>query len=140
MFISLKPSSERNASAQQIIARLRPKLAQLEGVKLFLQARQDISVGGRAGQTQYQYTLQDANRDELYAWAPKVLDELQQLPELRDVATDQQTGGATATLTIDRDAAVALRHPAGGDRRHAVRRLRPARRSRSTSPSSTATT
>ncbi len=105
MFIALKPFSERHASAQQIIARLGPKLAKLEGVKVFLQARQDVQVGGRLTKTLYQYTLQDANGTELYQLAPKVLAKLQQLPQLRDVATDQQIGGATATLTIDRDTA-----------------------------------
>jgi hydrophobe/amphiphile efflux-1 (HAE1) family protein len=105
MFISLKPFAERHASAQQIIARLQPKLDKLEGVKLFLQARQDIQVGGRLTKTLYQYTLQDADGAELYRLAPKVLAKLQQVPQLRDVATDQQIGGATATLTIDRDAA-----------------------------------
>jgi hydrophobe/amphiphile efflux-1 (HAE1) family protein len=105
MFIALKPFAERHASAQQIIARLRPKLAKVEGAQLFLQAAQDIRVGGRLSKTQYQYTLQDADLGELYQWAPKVLDRLKAVPELRDVATDQQMGGTTATLTIDRDAA-----------------------------------
>jgi hydrophobe/amphiphile efflux-1 (HAE1) family protein len=105
MYIQLKPFAERHASAQQIIARLRPKLAQLEGVKVFLQARQDVQVGGRLTKTLYQYTLQDADGAELYHLAPKILGRLQTLPELRDVATDQQAGGTTATLSIDRDAA-----------------------------------
>ena len=104
-FIALKPFSERHATAQQIIARLRPKLAKVEGAKLYLQAAQDIRVGGRLSKTQYQYTLQDADTAELYGWAPKVLAKLGQLPELRDVGTDQQMAGPTATLTIDRDAA-----------------------------------
>ncbi len=105
MYITLKPFSERHASAQQIIARLRPKLAKVEGVKMFLQARQDVQVGGRLTKTLYQYTLQDADGAELYRLAPKVLDKLKNLPQLRDVATDQEMGGNTATLTIDRDAA-----------------------------------
>jgi multidrug efflux pump subunit AcrB len=104
-FIALKPFVERTASAQQIIARLRPKLAKVEGAQLFLQAGQDIRVGGRASKTQYQYTLQDADVGEMYTWSPKVLEAMQQLPELRDVATDQQSNGTTAWLTIDRDAA-----------------------------------
>ncbi|MFI4982336.1 MAG: efflux RND transporter permease subunit, partial [Nevskiales bacterium] len=104
-FITLKPFSERRASAQQIIARLRPKLAQVEGGALYLQAGQDIRVGGRLAKTQYQYTLTDADVGELYTWSPKVLDKLKTLPQVRDVATDQQMNGTTATLTIDRDAA-----------------------------------
>jgi multidrug efflux pump subunit AcrB len=104
-FISLKPRDERAASAQQVIARLRPKLSRVEGASLFLTAGQDIRVGGRPSKTQYQYTLQDADVSELYGWAPKVLARLQKLPELRDVTSDQQVGGATAELTIDRDAA-----------------------------------
>lgn len=105
MFITLKPFSERHASAQQIIDRLRPKLAKVEGAALFLQAAQDINVGGRASRTQFQYTLQDANLEELNEWGPKILQKLQSLPELRDVATDQQTNGATLRLEVDRDQA-----------------------------------
>ncbi len=104
-FITLKPFGQRTASAQQIIARLRPKLARVEGGALYLQAAQDVRVGGRPSKTLYQYTLQDSNADELYSFAPKVLEKLRGVPQLRDVATDQQLAGATATLTIDRDAA-----------------------------------
>ena len=104
-YISLKPWEERHATAQQVIARLRPKLAKVEGAQLFLQAGQDVRVGGRASKTQYQYTLQHPDVGELYTWAPRVLGKLKSLPELRDVATDQQSGGATAVITIDRDAA-----------------------------------
>jgi hydrophobe/amphiphile efflux-1 (HAE1) family protein len=104
-FISLKPFEQRDVSAQQVIARLRPKLAQVEGAQLFLQAAQDIRVGGRVSKTQYQYTLQDADVAELYDFAPRVLAKLKTLPQLRDLATDQQMAGTTATLTIDRDAA-----------------------------------
>ena len=104
-FIGLKPFGERNVTAQQVIARLRPKLAKVVGAQLFLNAAQDIRVGGRLSKTEYQYTLQDANAQELYAWAPKVLARLRQLPELRDVATDQQTGGTALDVTINRDAA-----------------------------------
>jgi hydrophobe/amphiphile efflux-1 (HAE1) family protein len=104
-FISLKPFDQRNVTAQQVIARLAPKLAKITGGKLFLSAAQDIRVGGRLSKTQYQYTLQDADANELYFWAPKVLAQLQKLPQLRDVATDQQTGGTSINLTIDRDAA-----------------------------------
>ncbi|MDB5504870.1 MAG: acriflavine resistance protein [Tardiphaga sp.] len=103
MFITLKPRDERNASAQQIIARLRPQLDKVEGARLFMQAAQDIRLGGRATRTQFEYTLQSANLAELNEWAPKILERMQKLPELRDVATDQQTKGTTLTLTIDRD-------------------------------------
>ena len=105
LYITLKPRSERDASAQQIIARLRPKLEKVEGARLFMQASQDVRLGGRATRTQFEYTLQDANLDELNEWAPKILAKMQTLPELRDVATDQQTQGTTLTLTINRDTA-----------------------------------
>jgi HAE1 family hydrophobic/amphiphilic exporter-1 len=105
MYVTLKPREERNASAQQVIERLRPKLEQVEGARQFLQASQDVRLGGRATRTQFEYTLQDADLDELNAWAPRVLKKLQTLPQLRDVATDQQTNGTTLTLTIDRDTA-----------------------------------
>jgi HAE1 family hydrophobic/amphiphilic exporter-1 len=105
MYVTLKPRDERDASAQEIIARLRPKFDKVEGARQFLQAAQDVRLGGRATRTQFEYTLQDANLEELNAWAPKVLERMQKLPELRDVATDQQTRGTTVTLTIDRDAA-----------------------------------
>jgi HAE1 family hydrophobic/amphiphilic exporter-1 len=105
MFITLKPRNERDVSAQQIIARLRPQFDKLEGARVFLQAAQDVRLGGRATRTQFEYTLQDANLDELNTWAPKILEKVKTLPELRDVATDQQTLGTTLTLTIDRDTA-----------------------------------
>jgi multidrug efflux pump subunit AcrB len=105
MFITLKPREERTASAAQIIDRLRPRLAQVQGAALFLQPAQDINIGGRPTRTLYQFTLQDPNLDELNNWAPKLFAKLKLLPELRDVATDQQTGGNTLTLTIDRDQA-----------------------------------
>ncbi|MES1162306.1 MAG: efflux RND transporter permease subunit, partial [Rhizobacter sp.] len=108
-FISLRPLDEgRTATADQIIARLRPKLAQIQGANLFLQAGQDIRVGGRASRTQYQYTIVDSNLDELNEWAPKLLARFQQIPQLRDLATDLQNSAATATLTIDRDRASSM--------------------------------
>jgi len=105
VFVTLKPRDERTANAQQIIARLRPKLEKVEGARLFMQAAQDVRLGGRPTRTQFEYTLQDANPNELNEWAPKILNKMKTLPELRDVATDQQTQGTTLTLTIDRDAA-----------------------------------
>jgi hydrophobic/amphiphilic exporter-1 (mainly G- bacteria), HAE1 family len=104
-FINLKPKTQRSASADEIIARLRPKLAAVEGANLYLQVLQDIKVGGRLGRTQYQYTLQDADLDELDVWAPKLVAKLQGLKQLSDVTSDQQANAATATLTIDRDRA-----------------------------------
>jgi HAE1 family hydrophobic/amphiphilic exporter-1 len=105
MYITLKPHDERDADAQQIIARLRPKLAKVEGARLYLQASQDVRLGGRATRTQFEFTLQDANLAELNEWAPKILARMQTLPQLRDVATDQQTEGTTLQLTINRDTA-----------------------------------
>jgi hydrophobic/amphiphilic exporter-1 (mainly G- bacteria), HAE1 family len=105
MFITLKPRDQRAATADQIIARLRPELDKVEGGKLFLQANQDVRVGGRISRTQYQYTLQGSDINELNQWAPKVLDKLKSLPALRDIASDQQTNGTTLTLTVDRDQA-----------------------------------
>jgi hydrophobic/amphiphilic exporter-1 (mainly G- bacteria), HAE1 family len=105
MFITLKPRRERDASAQQIIARLRPKLEKVQGARLYMQAAQDVRLGGRPTRTQFEFTLQDANLDELSAWAPKILAKMQTLPELRDVATDQQSEGTTLQLTINRDTA-----------------------------------
>jgi HAE1 family hydrophobic/amphiphilic exporter-1 len=105
MFITLKPRDERTATAQQIIARLRPKLEKVEGARLYMQAAQDVRLGGRPTRTQFEFTLQDANLDELNEWAPKILAKMQTLQQLRDVATDQQTNGTTLELKINRDTA-----------------------------------
>jgi HAE1 family hydrophobic/amphiphilic exporter-1 len=105
LFITLKPRDQRKTSAQQIIARLRPKLEKVEGARLFMQAAQDVRLGGRPTRTQFEFTLQDANLDELSEWAPKILARMQKLPELRDVATDQQSQGTTLQLQINRDTA-----------------------------------
>jgi multidrug efflux pump subunit AcrB len=108
VFAELKPLAERKVSADQIIARLRPKLAKLSGIGLFLQSVQDVRLGGRSSRTQYQYTLQDANLEELKQWAPKVLEHFRKLPMLKDVATDQQTRGLLLNVNIDRDTASRL--------------------------------
>ncbi|WP_342710893.1 efflux RND transporter permease subunit [Bradyrhizobium sp. B124] len=105
MFITLKPLNQRDANAQQIIARLRPKLEKVLGARLFMQAAQDVRLGGRPTRTQFEFTLQDANLAELNEWAPKILGKMQTLPQLRDVATDQQTNGTTVELKINRDTA-----------------------------------
>jgi hydrophobe/amphiphile efflux-1 (HAE1) family protein len=104
-WVNLKARNERTATADQIIGRLRPQLARVPGVTLFLQAAQDVSMGGRPARSQFQYTLQDANLDELAAFAPLMLDKMRTIPGLRDVATDQQSNATTAVLTIDRDTA-----------------------------------
>jgi HAE1 family hydrophobic/amphiphilic exporter-1/multidrug efflux pump len=103
--LGLKPRDERSVTADQIITRLRPELAKVPGATVFLQAAQDINVGGRTSRTQYQYTLQDSDLDELNDWAPRLLAQLQKLPQLRDVASDQQTSGTMVSVTIDRDQA-----------------------------------
>jgi len=108
MFISLKPIAERQISADKVIARLRPKLAREPGASLFLQPQQDIRVGGRASNAQYQYTLQADNIDELRAWEPRIRHALSQLPQLTDVNTDQQDKGLQTSLVVDRDAAARL--------------------------------
>jgi HAE1 family hydrophobic/amphiphilic exporter-1 len=105
VIFGLKPRNERSSSADQIITRLRPQLAKVPGITLFMQAAQDLNVGGRTSRTQYQYTLQDSNIEELNEWAPKLLTVLKNLPLLRDVASDQQTSSGMVSLTIDRDQA-----------------------------------
>ena len=105
IWINLKPFDQRDVTVQEVITRLRPQLAKIEGMNVFFQAAQDINIGGRLAKTQYQYTIQDADLTELFDWAPKILAKLRELPMLRDVATDQQVAGTTATLTIDRDRA-----------------------------------
>jgi multidrug efflux pump len=108
MFMSLKPLRERDASADQVIARLSRELAQVPGATLFMQAVQDIRVGGRNANAQYQYTLQADTVEELYAWAPRILAELQRVPVLTQVNSDQQNKGLETDITIDRDTAARL--------------------------------
>ena len=108
MEIELKPLKERDASVYQVIARLRPKLAVIPGATLFLRAYQDITVGGRISSSQYQYTLSSENLNDLQEWAPRVQAKMQEIPELGDIASDQQTRGLQATLVIDRDTASRL--------------------------------
>jgi len=105
LFITLKPREDRDVDVFQVINRLRAKTAKVIGVRLYLQAAQDVTVGAHFALTQFQYTLQDANFDELSYWAPKILAKLRTLPELRDVGTDLQSAGTTLKLTIDRDMA-----------------------------------
>ncbi len=105
MYISLKPWDQRKDNAFQVINRLDRKMEPVQGIRLFLQAVQDVRVGARISRTQYQYTLQDDNADELNTWAPKILGKLQALPQLADVTSDQEISGTTDTLTYDRDQA-----------------------------------
>jgi multidrug efflux pump len=106
--INLKPLEERRISASAIIRRLYPKLAQVAGITLFMQPVQDLTVEDRVSRTQFQYTLEDANAAELNTWTTRLVNELRTLPELRDVATDQQNGGLQTVLVIDRDTASRL--------------------------------
>jgi multidrug efflux pump len=108
MFVSLKDLNERKISADEVIARIRRKTSGMPGATLFLQAVQDIRVGGRASNAQYQYTLQSQDLPLLNAWAPRMLKKLRTVPGLLDVNMDQQNGGLEAFLTIDRDTASRL--------------------------------
>ena len=108
MFISLKPQSERKETADEVIARLRPKLAKVVGINLFLQASQDLRVGGRTGRSQYQYTLESSNLEDLRRWTPLLVAKLQKTPGLLDVNTDQQARGLQETVVLDRDAAARM--------------------------------
>src|SRR5271156_5712896 len=103
--VGLKLRDDRAASASQIIDRLRPKLAQVPGARLFLQPAQDITVGGRIARGQFQYVLQDPNQHELTTWAPRLMAKLKTLPQLADVATDAMNSAPQLTVTINRDAA-----------------------------------
>ncbi len=108
MFIALKPLRERKVSADDVIARLRPKLAGVPGASLFLQTVQDIRVGGRLSNAAYQFTLQDDDLAELNEWAPRMLQKLQTMPEIADASSDAQNRGLEASLAIDRDTAARL--------------------------------
>ena len=108
MFIQLKPHDERETTSDQVIQRLRPKVGAVQGVKFFMQSGQDVSTGARLTRTQYQYTLTDTNREELNHWAPIVEAAMQKLPELQDVASDQQIAAPHISIEIDRDVAARL--------------------------------
>ncbi len=108
MFITLKPLEQRKLSADLIIARLRRKLAHIAGAVLYLQASQDVRVGGRMSNAQYQYTLQSTDLEELNRWAPRLLEALRRIPQLTEVSSDQQNSGPDAYLEIDRDTAARL--------------------------------
>ena len=105
VFIQLVPHNQRSETSNQIIRRLRPKVAAVEGVKFFMQSGQDISIGGRLSRTLYQYTLTDTDVEELNHWAPIIEREMRKMPELEDVASDQQIAAPHIAIDIDRDAA-----------------------------------
>ncbi len=108
MFAQLKPIQERKINSDLVIARLRGKTAKIPGAALFLQSVQDVTIGGRFGGAQYQYTLQADTLDDLTHWAPIVMRRMQKIPELRDVNSDQQMHGLASNLVIDRDTAARL--------------------------------
>ncbi|HYL17088.1 MAG TPA: efflux RND transporter permease subunit, partial [Burkholderiales bacterium] len=108
ILINLKPLEQRDASAIDVIRRLQPKLAQVQGITLYMQPVQDLSIEDRVSRTQYQYTLEDADPRELSEWAAKLIDRLRTAPVLRDVASDLQEQGLRANLTIDRSTAMRL--------------------------------
>ncbi|TMB01567.1 MAG: acriflavine resistance protein B [Deltaproteobacteria bacterium] len=106
--INLKPLGERGVTASDVIRRLQPELAAVHGITLFMQPVQDLTVEDRVSRTQYQYTIESPDPDELDSWVPRLLEKLQALSQLRDVASDQQNGGLAASLAIDRDTASRL--------------------------------
>jgi multidrug efflux pump len=108
LFMQLKPKSERKISSDQVIGRLRGKLAKIPGAALYLQSVQDVNVGGRFSGAQYQYTLQGDDLNELTHWAPILMEQMRKIPELRDVNSDQQLKGLQAKVVIDRDTAYRL--------------------------------
>ena len=101
ILINLKPLEERKVSASEVIGRLQPELAKVAGIHLFLQPVQDLSVDARVSRTQFQYTMEDPDANELYTWAPRLVDALSKRPELRDVSSDQQdrASGSTSPST-----------------------------------------
>ena len=106
--INLKPRDQRSDDASTIIRRLQPELAQVDGITLYMQPVQDLTVEDRVSRTQFQYSVEDADAQELAQWTPKLVDKLRTLPELRDVATDQLNNGLRTNITIDRDTASRL--------------------------------
>ncbi|AMO76664.1 MdtB/MuxB family multidrug efflux RND transporter permease subunit [Pseudomonas citronellolis] len=108
MLINLKPHSERDLTASEVIRRLQPELDKVAGIKLYLQPVQDLTIEDRIARTQYQFTLQDADPEVLAEWVPKLVERLQQLPQLADVASDWQDKGLQAYIDIDRDTASRL--------------------------------
>jgi multidrug efflux pump len=108
MFAQLKPLEQRKMSSDEVIARLRRKAAKIPGATLFMQSVQDLTIGGRFGAAQYQYTLQSEKLDDLNVWAPKLLEEIKKIPGINDANSDQQVRGLQSTLVVDRDTASRL--------------------------------
>jgi hydrophobe/amphiphile efflux-1 (HAE1) family protein len=108
VFIQLKPHAQRNRTSSQIIQRLRPKVAAVEGARFYMQSGQDISIGGRLSRTLYQYTLTDTDSEELNHWAPIIEAEMRKLPQIEDLASDQQIAAPHVAIEVDRDAASRL--------------------------------
>jgi len=108
ILINLKPLEERKVSASEVISRLQPELAKVEGITLFMQPVQDLTVDARVSRTQFQYTMEDPDANELYTWAPRLVEALRKRPELRDVSSDQQDKGLRLAVTIDRSTASRL--------------------------------
>ena len=105
MLINLKPVNQRSASASDVIRRLQRETAQVTGIALYMQPVQDLTIDTQVSRTQYQFVLEDANPDEFNTWVPRLVQRLRQLPQIEDVASDQQNQGLAAYLTIDRDTA-----------------------------------
>jgi HAE1 family hydrophobic/amphiphilic exporter-1 len=105
VFIALKPRDQRDVTADQVIRRLQTRLARVQGITLYMQAAQDITIGGRLSKTQYQYTLADADPGELNHWAPLFLDKIKTLPGITDVTTDQENAGPLLDITVNREVA-----------------------------------
>ena len=108
MFITLKPVADRDATPDQVVNRLRPKLARVEGLAVYLQAAQDIRVGGRMGKGQFQFVLWDESLEELREWGPRFIERLKKVPGLADVSSDQDAASRQVAVTVDRDAAARL--------------------------------
>jgi hydrophobe/amphiphile efflux-1 (HAE1) family protein len=105
VFIALKPRDQRNVTADQVIRRLQTRLARIQGITLYMQAAQDITIGGRLSKTQYQYTLADADPGELNRWAPLFLDKIKAIHGITDVTTDQENAGPLLDITVNREVA-----------------------------------
>jgi hydrophobe/amphiphile efflux-1 (HAE1) family protein len=105
MFIALKPNNERDATADQVVRRLQTRLARIQGITLYMQAAQDIAIGGRLSKTQYQYTLADADPGELNRWAALFLDKIKTIPGITDITTDQESAGPLLDITVNREVA-----------------------------------
>src|SRR3989442_1700028 len=103
VFINLKPRSERGADVAEVMQRLQPRIARVQGISLYMQPVQDLTIEDRVSRTQYQLTVEDANPDELAVWVHRLVDRLRQLPQLADVASDLQDQGLQAFVSIDRD-------------------------------------